>query len=161
MDFSRHLLIDAHNVIHHWPEMRRVFYRNANVARDRLAAAVRILHDRECLRLTLVFDGKGSEIAVERPGEHLTFSFLYSPSSMTADDVIERMVGSSKNPGGCTVVTRDLAERQTVEALGGNVISPDELRDWVDRVERSVRRELEIRRRSVEIEWKKNLGAQL
>ena len=154
MDFFRHLLIDAYNVIHQWPELKQALRRDRAVAREMLAATVRVIHDREHVRVTLVFDGKGEEITIERPGEALTFSYLYSPSSMSADDVIEQIVGASVEPGRIIVATRDLAERRTIEALGGTVISPEDLRDWVARVERALTRDLTERRKTVESEWK-------
>jgi uncharacterized protein len=153
MEYLSHLLIDAHNVIHQWPETRRELRRDKAIAREMLAAAVRVIHDHDRYRVTLVFDGRGQEITVERPGGQLTFSFLFSPSSMSADDVIERMVGAAPEPALYTVVTQDLAERRTIEALGGRVISPSDLADWVKRSERAVERGLTLRQRQVEKEW--------
>lgn len=153
-DYSRHLLIDAYNVIHHWPELRRALRRGTAVAREELASTVRVLHDHERIRVTLVFDGQGSEIQVERPGPQLTFSYLFSPDSLSADDVIERLVGSAPDPENCIIVTRDLAERHTIEALGAIAHTPDDLRAWVMRVEESVARELTDRRKQIEVDWK-------
>lgn len=158
-DYSRHLLIDAYNVIHHWPELRRALRRGNGVAREELAAAVRVLHDRERIRVTLVFDGRGSEIEVERPGHSLTFSYLYSPGSLSADDVIERLVGSASDPGNCIVVTRDLAERRTIEALGAVARSPEELRSWIARARAAVARQLADRSRRVDADWRQQAEA--
>ncbi len=83
--------------------------------------------------MSLVFDGKGEEITVERPSKLLTFSLLYTPEGMTADDLIEQMVGQSKNPVDFLVVTQDNHERMTVESSGGMTMSPDELDRWIQR----------------------------
>lgn len=128
--------------------------RGSMVAREELGAAVRIIHDHERIRITLVFDGQGTEIEVERPTAQLTFSYLFSPRSLSADDVIERLVGSSSEPANCVVITRDLAERHTVEALGAVARSPEELRAWVDQVERSVAGGLKTHRKQVETAWR-------
>lgn len=157
-DFTRHLLIDAYNVIHHWPETKRALRRGSQEAREILAGAVRVIHDRERVRVTLVFDGNGPEITIERPGAQTTFSYLFSPASMSADDVIEQIVGKSADPGSFLVVTQDLAERRTVEALGGVVISPEDLRGWVDRVREAVARDLFLRRKDVEAKWNEGKG---
>jgi uncharacterized protein len=155
MDYSRHLLIDAYNVIHQWPETRRELRRGSQFAREMLAAAVRVIHDREHLRVTLVFDGQGTDVTLERPGAQLTFSYLYAPSSMSADDVIERMVGASPDPGSFIVVTQDLPQRRTIEALGGTVLTPRDLQDWVARAERAVAKDLDAHRKMVDKEWNK------
>jgi len=157
MDYTRHLIIDAYNVIHQWPETKRELRRGSTFAREKLAAAVRVLHDHEQVRVTLVFDGQGPDVTVERPGAQLTFSFLYSPAAMSADDVIERLVGASPDPANLLVVTQDLAERRTIEALGGTVLSPADLRDWIARVERSMTRDLDKNRRNVQNDWKNGL----
>jgi predicted RNA-binding protein with PIN domain len=154
MDFSRHLLIDAYNVIHQWPDLRQAMRRGSVVAREMLGAAVRALHDHERIRVTLVFDGQGSEIEIERPSAQLTFSYLFSPRSLSADDVIERLVGSAADPGNYVIVTRDLAERHTLEALGATVRSPEELRGWVDQVERSILAGLRVKRKEVDAAWR-------
>lgn len=158
MDYSRHLLIDAYNVIHQWPELRRALRRGSAEAREALAAAVQVLHDHERIRVTLVFDGQGEEIQVERPGELLTFSYLYSSSSLSADDVIERMVGGAPDPKIYLVVTSDLAERHTVEALGGRALSPADLQAWVAAAERAVTAKLKTRRKRVDSDWQNRLS---
>lgn len=131
MDYSRHLLIDAYNVIHQWPDLRHGLRRGSGFVRDALAGAVRILHDRERIRVTLVFDGRGRDLE------------------------IERLVGRAPDPESCLVVTQDLAERQTVEALGASALSPDELHDWILRVEKAVARDLAEHQREVDSRWKK------
>lgn len=156
MDFARHLIIDGYNVIHQWPETKRELRRGSAFAREMLATAVRILHDRERVRVTLVFDGQGREVTVERPGAHLTFSYLYSPSSMSADDVIEQLVGAAPEPVNFIVVTQDLAERQTIQALGGTVMSPQDLHAWIERAQRAARKDLDAHRKMVEGEWNNN-----
>lgn len=154
MDYSRHLLIDAYNVIHRWPELRRALRSGSGLARDALAAAVQVLHDHERVRVTLVFDGQGTEIQVERPGEQLTFSCVYSPATMSADDIIERLIGNAPDPENHVVVTQDLAERHTIEALGASALSPEDLRHWVNRAEQAVARELAAHQKKVDSQWK-------
>jgi predicted RNA-binding protein with PIN domain len=132
--FQRHLLIDGYNVIHAWKwfSSKRIAG-EIDVAIGRLTEAAQVIHDCEEIRVSLVFDGKGEEITVERPSKFLTFSLLYTPEGMTADDLIEQMVGQSKNPVDFLVVTQDNHERMTVESSGGMTMSPDELDGWIQR----------------------------
>lgn len=134
MDFTKHLLVDGSNIVHAWPELRRVLASEGReVARDRLVAAMRPIHDAERIRVSVVFDGRGAAIAIERPGDEATFSVLYTPAGMTADDLIEQLVAQTQPASLATVATGDAAERRTVEALGAAVVSPEQLAEWVAR----------------------------
>jgi uncharacterized protein len=133
-----HLLVDAHNVIHAWAELSRLWRLpgGKSSARDALARRVRVLHDEDGLRVTLVFDGRGERIEEERPGRDASFVYLFSPAGLTADGVIERMAGQAADPSHLLVATGDGMIRSTVEALGAVWISPENLRERVDRAER-------------------------
>ncbi|MEX2382758.1 MAG: NYN domain-containing protein [Opitutales bacterium] len=153
---ERHLLIDGYNVIYDWPELRKELGRGGGaMARDRLVGMVRVIHDVEGCRLTVVFDGKGSRVEIERPGRELTFSVLYSPEGMSADEVIEQLVGSSGNPEQFQVVTRDSLERQTVEAFGASGLSPADLLDWIDRCQKRLGADVSHLRGNVDGAWRR------
>lgn len=113
--------------MHAWPELRPLLRRERNTARERLISSVTSLHDAAGCRVTVVFDGRGSEVTVEHPAGQASFTVIFTSSGLTADDVIEQMVGRARRPEDCVVSTADIAERSTVEALGAAVISPDEL----------------------------------
>jgi hypothetical protein len=153
--FDKHVLIDGANVLHAWPELRALLKRDRDAARARLSQAVRAIHDVEEARVTLVFDGRGDEIAVERPSSHDTFTHLYTPAGMTADDLIEQLVGRAAEPRSCFVVTDDRAERQTIEALGAAALSTDDLAQWVARVEQRQGVRLAERRRDNDQKWRR------
>ncbi|HSY54468.1 MAG TPA: NYN domain-containing protein, partial [Opitutaceae bacterium] len=131
--FEKHLLVDGANILHAWPDLRALAARDKDAARAQLSQTLRVLHDTEGWRVTLVFDGRGAELVVEQPGEHATFAHIFTPEALTGDDVIEQLVGNAADPAACTVATADRAEQQTVAALGAAWCSPDELRAWCDR----------------------------
>ena len=152
---QRHLLVDGYNVLHQWPR-GKAFLRRGQLAaaREYLATETRVLHDREGLRVTLVFDGKGSAPEVERPFEDLTFSFLYSPSDLSADAVIEQMVSGASDPSLCLVATMDSLERETLQVAGASVITPDDLASWVKQAEGRLAGELQDRQRKSNDWWR-------
>ncbi len=155
MSFTGHLLIDGANILHAWPELRVLLKRDRDAARSQLAQSVSAIHDGEQVRVTLVFDGRGPELVVERPSAQPTFSILYTPSSLTADDVIEQFVAGAPDPTVCVVATGDRAEAQMVAATGAQVISPEELAAWVKRVEaRQSATVVELQRANAK-KWKK------
>lgn len=135
MSSIRHLIVDGANVVHAWPELRGLAQREHASARARLWQSLMPIHDAGELRVTLVFDGRGDDIVVERPSGQSTFSMVYTPSTLTADDVIEHMVANSAVPGECCVATDDNAERETVAALGAATIHSAELAEWVKRAQ--------------------------
>ena len=134
--FEKHLLVDAANVIHAWPELHALMKRDRDAARSQLIQRVGAVHDAESLRVTVVIDGRGREIVVEHPSQQATLTVVYTPSSLTADDVIEQMVGRSANASLCEVATGDQAERNTIEATGAVWVPPADLLARVERAER-------------------------
>jgi len=155
MDADKHLLIDGSNVLHAWPELRALLKRDRAAARSRLTERAGALHDAEHLRVSLVFDGRGPEVVVERPTGSASFAVVYSPSGLTADDVIEQMVGQARAPDRCLVATDDRAERQTIEAMGAAGLSAADLAAWMDRAEQRQQSRLAERRRANEKDWRR------
>ena len=135
MAFEKHLLVDGANLVHAWPELRALAKRDRAAARSRLTQRLVAIHDAEQMRVTLVFDGRGGELLVERPSGHVTFSVLYTPSSLTADDVIEQLVARASDPSLCLVATGDQGERETIEAAGAVWVPPADLAAWIGRAE--------------------------
>ena len=153
--YTRHLLIDGNNLIHRWPDLHRALTEEGSaVAHARLGERVRVLHDFEQLRVSVVFDGRGPELSVERPSAQLTFSYLYSPAGLTADDVIEQLAASAKTPADVLVATGDQRERETIEALGAEWVSPEALAAWIERAVRAQTDTLAKRKQSVDRAWK-------
>ncbi|HLP01473.1 MAG TPA: NYN domain-containing protein [Opitutaceae bacterium] len=156
VEFSQHLLVDGYNIVHAWPEMRRLLTKEGrDVARGRLVERLRVLHDFERIRVSIVFDGRGADIAIERPTPHTTFSVLYTPAGMTADDLIEQLTVQSATPGAVSVATADQAERDTIEAAGAHALLPEQLAAWVARAERAQGAALGEHQRQVESQWRK------
>src|SRR5688500_18762291 len=55
---SQHLIVDGANIVHAWPDLRRMAVHDRPGARDRLAQLLTSIHDSGDIRLTLVFDGR-------------------------------------------------------------------------------------------------------
>jgi uncharacterized protein len=152
--FAKHLLIDGSNLVHAWPELRALGKRDRDAARARLSQEVSVIHDMEQFRVTLVFDGRGADLVIERPSGHATFTHLYTATGVTADDVIEQLVGQAAEASACYVATDDRAERQTIEALGATGVSSEELAAWVRRLAGRQRTLLSERQQRNDREWR-------
>jgi len=156
MDAPSHLLIDGSNILHAWPELRAMLKGDRAAARARLAAAARALHDAEHIRVSVVFDGRGPEVVVENPAGQASFALITAPAGMTADDLIEQIVGKARSPRSCLVATDDRAERQTIEALGAAGMSASDLAAWVARSAERQGERLARRRQANEKEWRRH-----
>jgi predicted RNA-binding protein with PIN domain len=158
--FEKHLLVDGANLLHAWPELRALLRRDRDSARAQLVRQLGSIHDAEQVRVTAVFDGRGTELIIETPqGEScVTFRVLYTSSNLTADDVIEQLVGRAADAGLYYVATGDQAERQTVAALGATVVSPEELAQWVARAEQRLTAHVSGLRRRNEQAWKRQVA---
>lgn len=127
---AHHVVVDGYNVIHAWPELKSAMRFGYAAACKRLIEAVRVLHDMEGLRVTVVFDGNGDAINIERPNKELTFSVIYAAAGVSADTVIERIVCNS-NGKYVTVVTADASIMNVAKTRGARTMSPFELVDWL------------------------------
>lgn len=154
--FQRHLLIDGANILHAWPELRALLKTDRDAARSQLMHRVVAIHDAEQVRVTIVHDGRGEDVVVERPSGQPTFSVVYTPSSMTADDLIEQIVAGAADPTVCVVATADRAMRETVMAAGGSTMRAEDLRAWIERAEARQAGTVKALRKANERKWRGN-----
>ncbi len=122
-----HLLVDGSNVIQAWADTRVLARRDREAAKALLLRRLAVLHDFSAWRVTVVFDGRGEDLRIETVGDSEAFACVHTPAGMTADDVIEQLVGRAAAPGSCLVATADQAERVTVEAAGAAWCDPEGL----------------------------------
>ena len=140
------IIIDGNNLVHSDREglfgNRRADFASA---RRGLARLIGELGDELAERVTIVFDGTagGRAEALQAPG----LEVLFSPSSQSADSVIERMVSKAPSADGILVVTSDRGERFTVGAAGAMTMSCDNFIDLLKDCRKAVTRKLNPRRR--------------
>jgi predicted RNA-binding protein with PIN domain len=149
---ARYLVVDGHSVIFSWPELRALHDRNQPAARKALADRLGRLHDTSSWRVTLVLDGKmGTAVPVESSRSE-AMVVCYGTQDQTADSIIERLVGGSGVAEEILVITADEVEKRTVESLGASAMSPEWLRQELERGESSFSSELDRIHRSAR--WK-------
>jgi predicted RNA-binding protein with PIN domain len=151
---TKHLLVDGSNIMHAWPELRSLMPRDRDAARSRLSQSMAALHDAGHLRVTIVFDGRGLEMTVERPSGHATFSHIHTPTGTTADEVIVQLVRKSAEPCHCVVATDDRGERAAVEALGAAILSAADLAAWAGRASLRHSSQIKTNRAQNERKWR-------
>ncbi len=128
---AAHLLVDGYSIIYAWPPLRAALRRSLEGARDRLVAALTPIQDATGVRVTVVFDSRhGTRVSAgEWPAG---LDVIFTRKGMTADGCIERLVARATAPEQFLVATNDHAEATMVRTLGGQVITAEELQDWLE-----------------------------
>ncbi len=154
---AKHLLVDGYNIIHAWPELKKVLTQlGPEQARTQLVQILRVIHDTENIRLTIVFDGNGSKIEIQHPSPDQTFSLLYSPAGVSADIIIEQLASSRKKNQEIIVATHDNLIRDSVISSGGSVVSPESLEDWVNACQNRQNKNIMDHQKSSQKSWKQH-----
>ncbi len=151
----KHLLVDGWNAIHSHPHLKRVLQEESQeAARALLLEMLSAFHDFGGVRLTIVYDGKGEQISIVRPYQTLTLSEVFTPSYLTADELIEQLCATSRNPSSILVATRDNLIRLTASSFKVCGISPEELFTLADREKRELGVATAEVSRKVQRQWK-------
>jgi predicted RNA-binding protein with PIN domain len=134
------LVIDGYSLLYRDDEsLARHHAGRPAAARRLLVRKVERVAPQLARRVTVVFDGRDRG----GPGEEFVggvVEVLFSPASLTADSVIERLVSGDPDPGGILVVCSDRAERETVEAAGASSMSCGDFLEWLGRENARLRR---------------------
>ncbi len=127
MEF-KNLIVDGWNAIHSSRKLCKLLDSSLDLARAALFEEISAVHDYLGSRITVVYDGSGDEISIERPYPEIkTFSEVFTPSFLTADELIEQLCSKAKVPSEIVVVTRDNMLKLTVSSFGALALDPESL----------------------------------
>lgn len=155
MAADRHIIIDGWNAVRSNPAMEKIFLeRGLDAAREELWRLVGPLHDYGGARVTIVYDGRGDEVSILRRNGINTLSEVFTPSCMTADELIEQLCASSSNPSVITVVSRDNLLRLTATTFGAAALAPDKLFDGARGCSRAMAESLRLSNAAADRKWK-------
>lgn len=115
------LIIDGYNLLHTCNELTNLLDNDIQQARHQLVRKTESTAHRMAPQTTIVFDGREAGQDNALTSKHLEIYF--SPSNLTADSIIERLVSKYHTPGRIMVVTSDRAEADTVLSSGAQVMS--------------------------------------
>ena len=126
-------IVDGNNVMGQMPGWHRDKSRSRRALLEKLASFARVKR----ARITVVFDG-GPDFEVPDGSSFHGVKVLFAERGSDADTRIERLVNSSKDPRGLTIITSDRHLAFLVRSSGASVIRSGEFRSEVDRVLESV-----------------------
>jgi len=138
-----YLIVDAHSMIFAWDDLRELHDSSTVAARDELIRQMTSYQDVTTERVVLVFDGQGETTKTEHEDDGI--QILYSPSGITADQIIERLAGKYAHNRRLTVASRDRGVLDTCSSFGANAISARALYELLERAKRELSRRINTR----------------
>ncbi len=99
------IVVDGYNLIHAMPELARLVGTDLERARDALVSRLAVYRSKRNVRVTVVFDGRGTAAPQTRPPGGVEVVFSRPPQN--ADAKIKAMLVLEKSPKSWTVVTSD------------------------------------------------------
>tara|TARA_R110001592_G_scaffold188853_3_gene434257 strand:+ start:237 stop:755 length:519 start_codon:yes stop_codon:yes gene_type:complete len=117
-------LVDGYNILHKCSWLKSLLRHDLETAREALIDKVAHFCSHSGTRVTIVFDGRGRKIPekVAHNRSVGSLKILYSPSQLTADSVIERMVYETPRKMDVVVVTNDRGVRDLCRGMGALVM---------------------------------------
>jgi uncharacterized protein len=112
------ILVDGYSFLHSCPEIAPGKARYSATAREELIDLLTRYRDASGTPITVVFDGAGAPPGTPELPSNPEMEVLFSPAGSTADDLIERAAHRLREYGEALVVTDDVAERETIMAMG-------------------------------------------
>lgn len=156
MEGFRHILVDGWNVIHSESALKALLEKESQeAARSALLQRLAPLHDYGGVRVTVVYDGAGDDVSIVRRDKILTLSEVFTPSNMTADELIEQLCSTSKSPGQLLVVSRDNLLRLTASSFGAMSITPEKALEWGGQSAKNISSAAASNNRKSAGEWRK------
>ena len=134
------LIIDGYNLLHKVPKLARMLGKNIQSSRHQLVRMVEETAHNMARQTTVVFDGRAAGSDAALSSKYL--EVFFSPSNLSADSIIERLVCKFPAPGKILVVTSDHAEHNTVSSAGAQTMSSEE---FMNRCERESKNKIEKR----------------
>ena len=114
------ILVDGYSLLHGWPEIAPGKPRYSAAARNELIQMLTRYFDATATPISVFFDGASP--VIEGPSDTRStkqVEILFSSAGQTADQMIERAAHRFAEYGEILAVTDDVAERETVAAVGG------------------------------------------
>lgn len=133
---QRLLIVDGHNVIHAWDQLKELNNTKStqHVARERLVREFLQYGTAFDSNVAVVFDGQGSKTELSELESFPGIQVFYSATNDTADSVIERFTRSYCHDYDITVVTADVGIIHTVGTVGVGSMTPDAIIKIIERL---------------------------
>jgi predicted RNA-binding protein with PIN domain len=138
------LVVDGYNVVHAWPELKKLLQHSLADARDRLIERLAVYAQVRGADVTVVFDAHRTSSLANSEGDVDGVHVVFTRKGHSADHAIERLAYSlAGGSDPITVATSDRFQRDLVRGMGGAVISALELERQVVEAEKDLGRSVD------------------
>lgn len=148
---TTHYLIDAYNVIHKSSMLRPIAEFDLERARDMLLDVVQCFCLMGDYQVTVVFDGRRENQTTATnayTNRYRKIHLVYSPHTITADTVIERLVYKERNRMNCVVVSNDRSLRALCQGMGALTMEADNFLESVKHIQQAAQNFISKRNKS-------------
>ncbi len=153
---QKHLIVDGWNVIHSDQKMKHAFTNfGQEGAKKLLSDSLAPIHDCLGYKLTIVYDGKGEDISIEKIGRQSTFTEVYTPSCLSADEFIEQMCANAKQPNSLLIASRDNLIRLSARGFKIECITSQQLLEWAKNSAKNLNTKVAELKTEIELDWKR------
>ena len=122
------LVVDGYNVVHAWPDLKRLLSVSLEAARDGLVERLAVYSLVTGTEVTVVFDAHRTTAQNSAQEEKDGVKVIFTRKGHSADHAIERIAYQAAEAGDMiTVATSDRFQRDLVHGTGGAVVSALEL----------------------------------
>ena len=141
---AQRLIVDGYNIVHAWPELKKLLHHSLEAARDRLIERLAVYAQVRGDDVTVVFDAHRTSALANSSQEVEGVHVVFTRKGHSADHAIERLTYSlSGGEDPITVATSDRFQRDLVRGMGGAVISALELERQVIEAEKDLGRSVD------------------
>jgi len=130
---ENYLLVDGYNIIHAWPELKKLAEEDMDVARTRLLDALSSYQAMTNYRIIVVFDAyKVQERQLAEIMEYHNIYVVFTKAAQTADQYIEKFVHDNQRKYNITVATSDGLQQVIIRSAGSALLSARDLREEME-----------------------------
>ena len=126
---SLHIIIDGYNLIRQSKKLSPLDQQDIQLGREALIDMLAIYKKIKAHRITVVFDGTGSQLSSQQRGRQKGIAIVFSHNGESADSLIKKM--ARKEGQKALVVSSDLEIVHSVASAGAATISA---RDFEERL---------------------------
>ncbi len=135
------LLVDGYNIIHAWPDLKRIADYSLEDARYALLEILQDFQGYKGLRVIVVFDAHMIQGGLEKKERACNIEVVYTRENETADHYIERWTAGIQKNMHVIVATSDFLQQTMVLSQGAVRISARELLEQVRLVRKRINSE--------------------
>jgi len=133
-----YLLVDGYNIIHAWPELKELAEENMDGARMKLLEELSKFQGIQKCEIIVVFDAYRVQRNYEETMDWDNIHVVFTREAQTADDYIEKFAHDNQRQYNITVATSDHLEQMIIRGAGCAVLSADELKEEITRINEEV-----------------------